>query len=209
MNLNNLKTFEKTAMLLRILCYTVSIYHVKGVSFLTFPICCLKQPPQFDTLPIAKIIHYPLEQRDYKPFAQGILALYQNTLYLRLWAFETPPEPESRITACLYLPNLLYVQAAPDAHTLLWNGVPLPPDSYTCHPFTGDDLQGKYWGALFAVPLSELPGAVLPAPIGRIPGNLYKSSSGSRPHIGSFFPMLNPETPYTETNMGQFTLMEF
>lgn len=42
------------------------------------------------------VTQYPLEPRDYKPFAQGLLAVEPQRLYIRLWAFETPPEPESR-----------------------------------------------------------------------------------------------------------------
>lgn len=58
-----------------------------------FPICRLKTRPQFDTLPVMKVTQYPLEPRDYKPFAQGLLAVDPQRLYIRLWAFETPPEP--------------------------------------------------------------------------------------------------------------------
>lgn len=79
-----------------------------------FPICRLKTRPQFDTLPVMKVTRYPLEPRDYKPFAQGMLAVDPQRLYVRLWAFETPPEPESRILCVLRGQQELVVEAAPE-----------------------------------------------------------------------------------------------
>ena len=79
-----------------------------------FPICRLKTRPQFDTLPVMKVTRYPLEPRDYKPFAQGMLAVDLQRLYVRLWAFETPPEPESRILCVLRGQQELVVEAAPE-----------------------------------------------------------------------------------------------
>ena len=80
-----------------------------------FPICRLKTRPQFDTLPVMKVTQYPLEPRDYKPFAQGLLAVDPQRLYIRLWAFETPPEPESRIICVLRDQQELRIEAGPQA----------------------------------------------------------------------------------------------
>ena len=108
-----------------------------------FPICRLKTRPQFDTLPVMKVTQYPLEPRDYKPFAQGLLAVDPQRLYIRLWAFETPPEPESRIICVLRDQQELRIEAGPQALEITLDGKPI--EALLAHPFTGEDLQGKYW----------------------------------------------------------------
>ena len=64
-----------------------------------------RREPVWDALPVAKIIQYPLERADYKPFAQARLCMTPETLYLRLWAFEVSPEPSSSLAACFALPE--------------------------------------------------------------------------------------------------------
>ncbi len=170
-----------------------------------FPICKVKGHPQFDTLPVMKIIHYPLEPRDYKPFAQGLLAVNEERLYIRLWAFETPPEPESRLLCLLRQDGeQLRVEVSPDGATVQKNGEEIAP--LTAHPFTGDDLQGRYWGCLLELPRTVL-GQLVPGE--HVQGNLYKCSSGQRPHIGSFFPMSRPEEPLAPENDGEWVIREF
>lgn len=169
-----------------------------------FPICRLKSRPQFDTLPVMKVTRYPLEPRDYKPFAQGILAVDSQRLYIRLWAFETPPEPESRILCVLRDQKELVVEAGPEALTLTLDGQPA--EALLAHPFTGEDLQGKYWGWLAELP-ADLLGELTPGR--QLRGNLYKRSDGKRPHTGSFYPMENPLEPLSRENDGIFAVCDF
>ena len=172
---------------------------------MNFPICKIKGHPQFDTLPVMKVTHYPLEKRDYKPFAQGIVAVNEERLFVRLWAFETPPEPESRLLCLLCRgEDRLLVTAAPEGITARLNGEPVEP--LLCHSFSGDDLQGRYWGQMI-----ELPWDLLgpPMPGTSVRGNLYKCSDGRRPHIGGFFPLVRPEEPRAEENWGEWTIREF
>lgn len=169
-----------------------------------FPICRLKARPQFDTLPVMKITLYPLEPRDYKPFAQGLLAVDPQRLYVRLWAFETPPEPESRIICVLRSDRELIVRAGPEQLELLLDGEPT--EALLAHPFTGEDLQGKYWGWLAELP-ADLLGELTPGRTLR--GNLYKLSDGKRPHTGSFYPMEKPEDPLSRDNDGSFAVCDF
>ena len=44
----------------------------KGRRRSLFPICMTAARPEFDTLPVMKVTQYPLEPRDYKPFAQRL-----------------------------------------------------------------------------------------------------------------------------------------
>lgn len=109
-----------------------------------FPICRLKTRPQFDTLPVMKVTQYPLEPRDYKPFAQGLLAVDPQRLYIRLWAFETPPEPESRIICVLRDQQELRIEAGPQALEITLDGKPI--EALLAHPFTGGRSSGQILG---------------------------------------------------------------
>ena len=64
-------------------------------------ICTQGEAPRFDVLPTYKITCYPLEKRDYKPFAQGQLCLTPGQLCIRLWAFEARPRPQSMLECVL------------------------------------------------------------------------------------------------------------
>ena len=126
-------------------------------------------------------------------------------LYLRLWAFETPPEPESRILLVLrHAGRTLTAAAGPEGVSAALDGAPCAP--LACHPFTGDDLQGRYWGWLAEYP-ADLLGEL--APGDSLTGNLYKCSDGRRPHLGSFFPMADPSRPLSPENDGAFVLRPF
>ena len=169
-----------------------------------FPICRLKTRPLFDTLPVMKVTQYPLEPRDYKPFAQGLLAVDPQRLYIRLWAFETPPEPESRIICVLRDQQELRIEAGPQALEITLDGKPI--EALLAHPFTGEDLQGKYWGWLAELP-ADLLGELTPGR--QLRGNLYKRSDGKRPHTGSFYPMADPMEPLAAENDGVFVVCDF
>ena len=169
-----------------------------------FPICRLGNRPQFDTLPVMKITRYPLEPRDYKPFAQGILAVDPERLYIRLWAFETPPEPESRMVLRLCGDRELTVRVGPDQAEIRLDSTEI--QAQLAHPFTGEDLQGKYWGWLLELP-ADLVGELEPGR--KLRGNLYKLSDGSRPHTGSFYEMKDPTCPESAENDGWFQVCEF
>ena len=57
--------------------------------------------PDFDALPIAKLLDYPGEKRDFRPFAQAQFALGEKALFVRLMAFEVGPDPQSRLSLSL------------------------------------------------------------------------------------------------------------
>lgn len=66
-----------------------------------FKISLIEGHPVWDALPVGKIIYYPLEKRDYRPFAQARMCANKTDFFLRLWAFETHPSPESVLMARL------------------------------------------------------------------------------------------------------------
>ena len=66
-----------------------------------FKISIIEGQPIWDALPVGKIIHYPLEKRDYRPFAQVRMCVNQTDLFLRMWAFEARPSAQSALIARL------------------------------------------------------------------------------------------------------------
>lgn len=161
-----------------------------------YTICTQPATPNIDSLPVYKIIDYPLEPRDYKPFAQARLCMTPTELMLELWAFEAHPMPESMLRAvfttrtsdcmvtidCCSGGSVGCVARTPSGETKL---------SITSHSMAGEDLQGEYWGATV-----HLPRSLLEQQLGRgschagsiLLGNIYKlSDNPDKPHKGSLF----------------------
>lgn len=186
---------------------------------MVFKISKVQGQPELDSLPVAKIIDYPLEKRDYKPFAQAIICLSEEGLLVRLWAFEATPEAESAVRTVLQLAPeregapLLSVEALSGGKvTFLVDGAEWDAARLHLHPFTGEDLQGIYWGMDILFPqglLAELyPGLTLLAG-SRVLGNFYKLSTGARPHRGSFFPVDMTRDPFLREQLGEFLVVSF
>lgn len=195
----------------------------------------IRGTPNLDSLPVAKIADYPLEKRDYKPFAQAVLCLGrqagEKTLFLRMWAFEVSP-PEGSTLECVLYP---YPNAPNTALCLrLWhrgdesfcgaallkNGSPafsnapeqLILHTLGSHPHNGEDLQGVYWGRLLTLPVSTIEEMGGPAALGgggRVPGNFYKTCpQGPQTHMGSLF-RADWQQPYAPQSMGQFQIVNY
>lgn len=199
----------------------------------SYKICTVGRRPNFDSLPVAKIIHYPLERRDYKPFAQCILCVGEGLLHLRMWAFEVSPMPTSALACALYC-----FPAAPEqalflrlehgegdlvtAEVRLLQGGQLQPPTPAAtaaqhrlelHPHNGEDLQGVYWGRTLSLPLDAvrtLGGELALSPGARLPGNFYKTCEDQRfAHQGSLFPAAFPQAPYALQSMGEFEVVAY
>ncbi len=163
---------------------------------MAFKISKVKGHPKFDSLPVAKIIDYPLERRDYKPYAQGRICINQDGMILQLWAFETHPEPESSLKGVFALSSeedsVFSVEFFPQGEPVFKVGErQVPADQMLVHRFEGEDLQGVYWGATLTLPhslLKQVDPQWNPEQITQIAGNLYKLSTGKRPHQGSLYP---------------------
>lgn len=53
--------------------------------------------PDFETLHVAKLREYPLEPRDYKPYAQARICFAADGLHVQLLSFESKPLPQSEV----------------------------------------------------------------------------------------------------------------
>ena len=160
--------------------------------------------PLWNSLPAAKIINYPLEKADYKPYAQARLCVSNDDFYIQLLAFEVEPEEKSVVGAAIapfseedggkryfWLSTnrggalvCKFIDEATGNETDISKNV-------SVRIFTGEDEQGVYWCTNFALPLSlveKLFGKSYLVPGHRMKGNFYKLCDGKRPHYGSFYP---------------------
>ena len=177
---------------------------------------------ELDTLPVAVIKHYPLEKRDYKPYAQCSICLDSASLFVRMWAFEVSPPDGSELLGLFYLfaqnrELALGLSLRPDGSCAFYlreqagGERPLnPPPGFALHPHNGEDLQGVYWGGLTALPFDWLEGLGGPLSLdagSEFYGNFYKLCPGPQmAHSGSFFPADFTGSPYTGESMGQFVV---
>jgi hypothetical protein len=200
---------------------------------MTYKVCKVGAQPNYDSLPIAKVIKYPLEKRDYRPFAQHILCVGEEHLHLRMWAFEIGPSAQSRLECVLYLfakaPDtaLAVVSVPGDAGVdivgccLLKDGHELPVSpllerklqSIEVRPHRGEDLQGAYWGCTIDIPLrllQEWSGKTLLMPGDSFPGNFYKiCTDEERPHLGCWHEADFSGNPYLLDSMGTFEVVSY
>lgn len=184
-----------------------------------YTICVQPATPRMDALPIYKIIDYPLEQRDYKPFAQVRLCVTPTHLVLELWAFEMHPRPESRLRAVFTTresQELLFVECWATGRTDCWVRTPAGDRSVTVtsHSLGGEDLQGVYWGAGVHLPRTLLEGQFGRSCVqvgGILLGNVYKlSDSPEKPHKGSLFPAdFAGGREYALPSMGEFQIVNY
>lgn len=178
-----------------------------------FKVCSFPGVPDFETLHAAKLIEFPLEQRDYKPFSQARICFSEEGLHVQMHCFESESLAQSAIHAYLQWTPQLLVQLsifAGGESLLLANGEPIQQGQFV--PFTGEDLQGVYWGGTFTVPthffeerLGHYPG------VGEtFRGNFYKvCDAPEKPHYGSFFPADFSKGVDAPENFGEFLLIAY
>lgn len=182
-------------------------------------ICTQPDPPKFEALPTYKITCYPLERRDYRPFAQAQVCRTPTLFSVRLWAFEAMPRPVSRVEAVFAAANrggLLRVVGWADGRrrvSLRCADGTERDIAAAAHPMAGDDFQGEYWGVSVGIPREEAeealgvslePGAV-------VPGNFYKRSDDpEKPHHGSCWPAdFSGGREYGPTSLVPFTVVRY
>ncbi len=200
---------------------------------MSFKISKVKGNPSYDSLPVAKVVTYPLENRDYRPFAQNILCVSDTHLHLRMWAFEVNPSPMSRLECVLYLfadspDTSLAIVAIPAEEgadmlgcCLLKDGQELTvsPEiveklqTIVLHPHNGEDLQGVYWGYTIDIPLDlldEWGGKTLLHAGSHFPGNFYKICVDEpKIHLGCFTAANFETNPYLLESMGDFEVVTY
>jgi len=189
-----------------------------------YRICTIQDKAGLDALPVAKIVDYPMEERDYRPFAQNILCREQGDgkfslsgYRLRMWAFEVSPPEDSELRAVLgfftggaVLEARIWINDE-ICHevTLYSNGKEETVRGYEFRNYSGEDLQGVYWGGEFFFAdevLKELAGPVLAKPGQEFAGNFYKICPDR--HYGSFS-AVDWDDPYSMVNMGRFAVVGY
>lgn len=194
-----------------------------------FKISLVGERFSFESLAVAKITNYPFEKRDFKPFAQARICISgKKRLFVRMWAFEckpvadiTQPAPEmvsEDSILCFQLGNeQKYLSVSANANGVLYpelvseNGkTPLDPSLFEQSSFTGEDLQGEYWGMQFSCDIDMLDSIlgidILQAPL---KGNIYKACFNKRSeHIGALFDA-KKNTVYNTDCFGDFIITNY
>ena len=182
-------------------------------------ICSQPTTPKLDALPTYKITDYPLEPRDYKPFAQAKICMTPQDLLIQMWAFEMVPRPESRLRAVVTTKNseyLLVLTAKPDGSCDCMMRGPLGDKPLDCvvHPYMGEDLQGIYWGVTVTLRRSTVEQYLGPdtTSVGSVLRcNFYKlSSNAQKPHKGSMYPAdFAGKKEYALPSLAEFTVVNY
>lgn len=176
-----------------------------------FKVRLFSQTPDYETLHVAKITNFPMETRDYKPYSQVRICFAPDGLHLQLIAFEVTPLPESSICAVLRFPGTLTALSLCmycDQRINISEKIPLQ-----SHFFTGEDLQGVFWGGNIIIPAGSLPtlmGNFSPAPGAVFMGNFYKlCTNPTRPHYGSYYPANFEQPLFIPENLGEFVVIDY
>ena len=191
-----------------------------------FPISMITGEPLWNSLPAAKIINYPLEKADYKPYAQARGCISNDDLHLQLLAFEVEPEEKSIVGAAL-----AFYPEEDGGRRCFWfstnrsgalvckfideiNGTEQDiSKNVAVRIYAGEDEQGVYWCSCFTMPLAaaeQLCGTHYLAPGHKMKGNFYKLCDGERPHYGSFYPTdFTAVNPLGSAFFGDFELAEY
>lgn len=191
-----------------------------------FPISMITGEPLWNSLPAAKIINYPLEKADYKPYAQARVCISNDDLHLQLLAFEVEPEEKSIVGAAL-----AFHPEEDGGRRYFWfstnrsgalvckfideiNGTEQDiSKNVAVRIYAGEDEQGVYWCSCFTMPLAaaeQLCGTHYLAPGHKMKGNFYKLCDGERPHYGSFYPTdFTAVNPLGSAFFGDFELAEY
>ena len=148
--------------------------------------------PDMDGVSVAQLKNYPLEPEDYKPFAQFRLAASPEGLFVRMLAFEVVCDERSTLAFILAGEGWQLSAAAEHdgafaAQTTEGSVKKLIHGEVRARFFTGEDLQGVYWGVDMFVPADVVPDFGELSEKG-CRGNFFKLCRTGRRHFGSFFP---------------------
>lgn len=155
-----------------------------------FPVSIISSEPVWVSLPCAKIVNYPLEKEDYKPYAQARICISDSTLFLQMISFEVNPESESRVMADLSFDggkNILTISSNREGEVLCLANDKEISKTVAVRVYTGEDEQGIYWAVNFSISLSGLKKYIDVPEIKEgktMAGNFYKISNGKRKHFG-------------------------
>ncbi len=195
---------------------------------MAFKISTVGERFSFDSLAVAKIVNYPFEKRDFKPFSQARICISGDKFVVRMWAFECTPiaditapvkemlEEDSFLAFQIGTPER-YLSVSANANGVLYPEVVcgekktlLDPSIFETSDFTGEDLQGEYWGIRFSLPVEKL-GEILKLDVlkDKLFGNVYKACFNKRAeHIGGLFNISKP-TIYDPESFGEFIITNY
>ncbi len=161
---------------------------------MNYKIAFTQTTPDINGVSVAQLRNYPLEPEDYKPFAQFRAAASPQGLFVRMLSFEVECSGRSTLAFVVERDGARLSVAAERSgafaaqitsgrvKTLIHGELP-------AHYFTGEDLQGVYWGVDLPVPGDILPDFEAFAEKATLcRGNFFKLCRSDRRHFGSFFP---------------------
>lgn len=195
---------------------------------MAFKISRVNERFSFDSLAVAKITNYPFEERDYKPFTQARVCLTPTRFIVRMWAFEATPVADITVAVpemmredsfiCFQIGSAeKYLSVSANANGVLYPEMVcgdekklLDASIFETSDFTGEDLQGEYWGMQFSCTiekLSELLGFDILT--NELKGNIYKACFNPRSeHIGALFE-LKSKSVYDPDSFGDFVITNY
>lgn len=189
-----------------------------------FPISMITGEPLWNSLPAAKIINYPLEKADYKPYAQARICISNDDMHIQLLAFEVAPEEKSTVGAAVapfaaedggrrwfwISTNRSGAMVCKFIDEITGNETDIS-KNVSVRIYTGEDEQGVYWCSSFTLPLSLLEkffGKSYLEPGHKMAGNFYKLCDGAKPHYGSYYPAdFTDPNPISGRFFGEFELV--
>ena len=174
------------------------------------------------SLGIFKITQYPFEERDFKPFALARLCLLDDkTLVCRMWSFEVEPYCENGenifldstmsfafggkekfLIATVNAKGKVLMQLCENGETKKVN------DFSVSHFFTGEDLQGVYWGAQLSLDLKKIENLIGKSVENGFLGNIYKTSFKENVHFGGLFEPKS-QNLYDSSSLGEFEITQY
>ena len=185
---------------------------------MAYYICKQGEIPMMDTLPIYKIINYPLQNNGYKPFAQAKLCINDTKLIIEMLAFEMFPKQESELKTVISSEKSdAYIDVTATATQKLCiadsRGNSL--EKSQIRYIKGEDLQGCYWGMIAEISLDELQQAISIEKINigdSLMCNFYKLSDNvEKAHIGSMYPLeySDKNSIYKKENLANFEVIKY
>lgn len=195
---------------------------------MAFKISRVKERFSFDSLAVAKITNYPFEERDYKPFTQARVCLTPTRFIVRMWAFEATPVADITVAVpemmredsfiCFQIGSAeKYLSVSANANGVLYPEIVcgdekklLDASIFETSDFTGEDLQGEYWGMQFSCTIDKL-NELLGFDIltNELKGNIYKACFNPRSeHIGALFE-LKSKSVYDPDSFGDFVITNY
>lgn len=178
--------------------------------------------PAFDSLPVVKVTNYPLEKREYKPYAQARFCFVSGDFNMQLIAFETMPHPQSKLICSFNLnptENKFFIVDIANNNTYNFRVIKNDLEcEFSINPITfsmihGEDLQGIYWGANICIKkemISEMFDICISKNM-QLKGNFFKVCTDSKhAHYGSLYPTnFLSNNPYSNNFLGDFITVKY